>query len=578
MKFLNQQILYIQLLRKPCALFISLVLLACFLAAGCDEGENVFSGGGEGPDNDPPGAVSGPSVVFSQNAPLAAVLSLTSDEPTEVEVDVTGSAAEANSVSPRAEDFTVHSDGFDTVHAITLLGFHPDSPYNIHVTLRDESGNETELNDVGVVTDPLPVGFPPIHVETSMPELMEPGVTLFPVRASGANLAFGSVFVALDESGQVVWYRRFANIGYGDIRHISNGNFLFIEDDATITEMNVLGDIVRRWHTNRNTNPSAGSILVDIPIFHHEVFEMENGNFLVLTVGLRSIENYPTSDSDPEAPLETAVVAGDEVVEFNPVDGTIINHWVLLDMLDPFRIGYDSLGGFWNNNFPEIEAGTRDWAHANAVIHDPSDDSIIVSMRHQDAVVKFSRQTGQLIWILGTHANWDPVEFGSFLLDPIGDPFLFQYHQHAPETTPAGTILLYDNGNFKASPFETKLTAPENFSRAVEFSINKDTKQVTQVWEFGEFDDPIRYAPFIGDADMQPITGNVLITHGGVTNDAEGLPSDNIGLSKTSVHIIEVTHTTPGEKVFEISIVDPTPEIANGWTTYRSERLPSLYP
>jgi hypothetical protein len=505
-------------------------------------------------------------------------LSLTSDEPTEVEVDVTGSAAEANSVSPCAEDFTVHSDGFDTVHAITLLGFHPDEPYNIHVTLRDQSGNEAELSDVGVTTDPLPIGFPPIHVETSIPELMEPGVSLFPVRASGANLAFGSVFVAVDETGQVVWYRRFANIGYGDIRRMSNGNFLFIEDDATITEMNVLGDIVRRWHTNRNTNPSAGSILVDIPIFHHEVFEMENGNFLVLTVGLRSIENYPTSDSDPGAPLETAVVAGDEVVEFSPADGTIINHWVLLDMLDPFRIGYDSLGGFWNGNFPEIEAGTRDWAHANAVIHDPSDDSIIVSLRHQDADVKFSRQTGQIIWILGTHNNWDPARFGSFLLDPVGDPFLFEYHPHAPEVTEAGTVLLYDNGNYKASPFDTKLTAPENFSRAVEFSINKDTKQVTQVWEFGEFDDPVRYAPFIGDADMQPLTGNVLITHGGVTTDAEGLPTDNIFAAKTSVYIIEVTHTTPGQKVFEISIVDPTPETANGWTSYRSERLPSLYP
>lgn len=516
-------------------------------------------------------------MVFSQNAPLAAVLNLTTDEPTEVEVDVTSNTAQANSITARADGFNVQSDGFATVHAITLLGFHPNEAYSIHVTLRDLSGNETELNNVDVVTAPLPVGFPPIQVE-SAPEFMEPGITLFPVRASGANIAFGSVFVAVDEEGQVVWYRRFPNIGYGDIRRISNGNLLFIRDDATITEINMLGDIVREWHTNRNTNPSAGSILVDTPVFHHEVFEMENGNFLVLSVGLRSIENYPTSDSDPEAPLETAVVAGDDVLEFSPADGTIINHWVLLDMLDPFRIGYDSLGGFWNNNFPEIEAGTRDWAHANAVIHDPSDDSVIVSLRHQDAVVKFSRQTGQIIWILGTHANWEPVQFGSFLLDPIGAEFLFQYHQHAPEVTEAGTIMIYDNGNFKASPFETKLTAADNFSRAVEYSINEATKQVTQVWEFGQFDDPVRYAPFIGDADMQPLTGNVLITHGGVTTDADGLPSDSIGTSKTSVHLIEVTHDTPGEKVFELSIVDPTPELANAWTTYRAERLPSLYP
>jgi hypothetical protein len=305
---------------------------------------------------------------------------------------------------------------------------------------------------------------------------------------------------------------------------------------------------------------------------------MENGNFLVLNVELRAFENYPTSDSDPEAPLATAVVAGDEVVEFSPSDGAVVNRWSLLDLLDPYRIGYDSLGGFWNSVFPEFEQGTRDWTHGNAVIHDPTDDSIIVSLRHQDAVVKFSRQTGQIIWILGAHGNWDPAQFGTFLLNPVGDNFLFQFHQHAPEVTDEGTLVLYDNGNYKATPFDPKLAAIDNFSRAVEYSINEDTKEVSQVWEFGEFDDPVRYAPFIGDADTQPLTGNVLITHGGVTTDAEGIPSDSIPTSKTSVYIIEVTHTTPGQKVFELSIVDPTPETANGWTTYRSERLPSLYP
>ena len=291
---------------------------------------------------------------------------------------------------------------------------------------------------------------------------------------------------------------------------------------------------------------------------------------------LRTVENYPTSDIRPCRPLETAVIAADTVVEFSPDNGTILNEWHLIDILDPHRIRIRFSTGCWNTTSPEIEEGTREWAHANAVIHDPSDDSIIVSLRHQDAVVKFSRQTGQIIWILGTHNNWDPAQFGSFLLDPVGEPFLFQYHQHAPEVTDEGTILLYDNGNYKATPFDPILPATENFSRAVEYSIDEDTKEVTQVWEFGQFDDPIRYAPFIGDADTQPLTGNVLITHGGVTTDAEGLPSDGIPTSKLSVYLIEVTHTDPAEKVFELSIVDPTPETANGWMTYRAERLPAF--
>ncbi len=39
-------------------------------------------------------------------------------------------------------------------------------------------------------------------------------------------------------------------------------------------------------------------------------------------------------------------------------------------------------------------AGTgigRNWAHVNSVDYDPSDDSIIISSRHQSAVVKIGR-------------------------------------------------------------------------------------------------------------------------------------------------------------------------------------------
>ncbi len=580
MKFLRQQVLCCSRRRTPRVFFLSMIMFACLAAAGCD-GENILSDGdgGGGVDTDPPSAVSGPSVAFSQNAPLAAVLSLTSDEPTEVEVDVTGSAAETNSVSPRAEDFSVHSDGFDTVHAITLLGFHPDSPYNIHVTLRDQSGNETELSDIGVVTDPLPEGFPPIQVLTSVPELMEPGVTLFPVNGRGKNGGFHSL-IAVDEHGEVVWYTKPSDVLFDDVRRISNGNIIYIDDAGhfEIGEIDMLGNVVRRWFASTAEPANPGDIVVDTERFHHEIFEMQNGNFLVLSVELRNVDDYPTSDSDPNAPHETAAVAADTIVEFSPVDGTIVNEWRLLDMLDPHRIAYDSLGGFWDAEFPEIEGGTRDWAHANAVIHDPSDDSIIVSLRHQDAVVKFSRQTGQIIWILGPHDNWDLAKFGSFLLNPVGDNFLFQYHQHAPEVTESGTILLFDNGNFKASPFATKLTAPENFTRAVEFSINEETKEVSQVWEYGQFIEPVIYAPFVGDANSLPLTGNVLIAFMGIIKDESGLASDFVGGGECSIRIIEVTHTTPAEKVFDLSIEDSSTNVADGWQGYRAVKLPSLYP
>jgi hypothetical protein len=54
--------------------------------------------------------------------------------------------------------------------------------------------------------------------------------------------------------------------------------------------------------------------------------------------------------------------------------------------------------------------------------------------------------------------------------------------------------------------------------------------------------------------DYQPQTGNVLITFGG----------------RQPARLIEVTRTTPAQKVFDLTLFENF--------TYRSERLPSLYP
>ena len=48
--------------------------------------------------------------------------------------------------------------------------------------------------------------------------------------------------------------------------------------------------------------------------------------------------------------------------------------------------------------------------------------------------------------------------------------------------------------------------------------------------------------------------------------------------SKHSARIIEVTHATPAEEVFELTIADDDLSDPIGWTINRSERLPSLYP
>jgi len=102
---------------------------------------------------------------------------------------------------------------------------------------------------------------------------------------------------------------------------------------------------------------------------------------------------------------------------------------------------------------------------------------------------------------------------------------------------------------------------------------------VAQVWSYGGPADEIFYSPFICDADRLPVTGNVLITDGGRVVDGDGTPSDLPAAegNHTWARLVEVTHTTPAVKVWEVQIGNPDPD-SESWTVYRSERLPGLYP
>ncbi|MEZ4548226.1 MAG: aryl-sulfate sulfotransferase [Thermodesulfobacteriota bacterium] len=103
----------------------------------------------------------------------------------------------------------------------------------------------------------------------------------------------------------------------------------------------------REAGTRRRRQEASGRYTGGRRCLHHEVFAMENGNFLTLSGELREYPDYPSSTTNPNAPLETAKVVGDVVVEFAP-DGTVVNEYHLLDIIDPYRLNYSSLLGHWD--------------------------------------------------------------------------------------------------------------------------------------------------------------------------------------------------------------------------------------
>lgn len=508
------------------------------------EGVVVGAGGVEPPITAGPFLRPGPN----PNVPLVAQLQVETAVPTRIDVEISGGGTAS-----------IHSfDELDTDHELPILGLAPGATNTVEVTVVDGGGSTTSSQSPATITPArLPEDFPSLEVTTRVPSSIEPGVTLFDV--TRADQTLGGFLVIVDSEGRVRWYLD-SDQRFHDTRRLANGNLLLsFTNRVELIEMDMLGNIVASWYPSSRGTGLPGSIPVLTDSFHHEIYPLDSGTFATLSSEVRPVPDFPTSETDLTPRTDPVNVAGDAIVEF-ATDGTIIGKWQLLDLVDPTRIGYDSFGPFWDSFYPEL-APTYDWAHANGLVHDPSDDTFIVSLRHQDAIIKFTR-SGELVWILGPPENW-VAPFDGALLSASGT-LEWPYHPHAPMLTPAGTVLVHDNGVHRASPPDPKLT--NTTTRAVEYSIDPVTMTVEQVWEY---DPGNLYSPFLGDADALLTTGNVLVTFGSLSGLTEGDPS---------VRLVEVTHDATPVVVWELVVADDNPSGNANRVVYRSQRLPGLYP
>jgi hypothetical protein len=420
-------------------------------------------------------------------------------------------------------------------------------------------------------TAPLPEDFPPIEVKVSEPSRMEPGLTVFPVSRwypGGQDIGYG-LAVAVDESGEIVWYYRTDHM-VSDLNFTERGTIQY-QSRRSLVEMDVLGNIVETWYASGLVDQvPAGTVPVATDLFHHEITELPSGELLTLGTEIRSFEDYPQSTTDPLNERGPATLVGDIAIQFRR-DGSIVQEWKLLDILDPYRLTHGSLGAFYDlNDYAHVEGGTKDWSHANALVVDPRDDNLIISARHQETVFKIDRATGQLMWILSDPGGWSG-RWEQYLLKPEGD-IVWPYHQHSPTITSRDTLLLFDNGNYKSIPPRRPRAAVDNYSRVVEYEIDEEAMTIRQVWAYGEAEDERFYTPFLGDVDPLPLTGNILVTAGGFVVNAEGLQIDFPGGGWHTVRIQEMTPTTPPETVFEIVIDEGMAEETRGWSVFRGSR------
>ena len=156
----------------------------------------------------------------------------------------------------------------------------------------------------------------------------------------------------------------------------------------------------------------------------------------------------------------------------------------------------------------------RNWAHVNSVDYDPTDDSIIISSRHQSAIVKIGRDK-KVKWILASPEGWKG-ELAKKVLTPVDKNgnkikcegsvceggFDWTWTQHtawrvdSKSTKDVIYVSAFDNGD--ARGMEQPALPSEKYTRGVMYKIDQNKMTVEQVYEVGKKEGNPFYSPVTG--------------------------------------------------------------------------------
>lgn len=368
-------------------------------------------------------------------------------------------------------------------HYLEILGLYPD--YNNEVII--SYGNVSKK--IYIQTGKLPDNFVMPSSIYKDEDKLDNELYFYTPSSIGYTCAY-------DINGDVRWYLTESFIW--EINRLRNGNLLLSTDKLVnnpyyttgLYEMNMLGKIYFEY------NIDGG--------YHHDYYEMPNGNILVLS------NNFANGTVE------------DYIVELDLRDGSIVKKFDLTDIL-PMNEGESE------------NSTTYDWFHNNSVWYDEKTNSITLSGRHMDAVINISYDTGKLNWIIGDSTNYSS-EWQKYFFKPIGDNFEWQWSQHSAKITPDGYVFIFDNGNNKSKIKENYVDASNSYSRGVMYKIDTSNMTIEQIWEYGKERGSDFYSPYI--SNVLYLEENHFVVHSGGIVKVNGIPSNYpAGLSNKEVSL-----------------------------------------
>ena len=353
--------------------------------------------------------------------------------------------------------------------------------------------------------------------------------------------AFNSEVGIIDTTGAVRWY--LMNTLINDTEDPWSSGFMMgfqQTDDGALTwgfgQRYVKYDLLGREIYNRRL-PSGYAD------YSHAFDNMQNGNSLLRV----SSADYRRADN------KRVHTVRDVIIEVDP-NGGVVDEWKLMEILDPYRdnvikvldqgavclnidasksgqtlsaeeLAKQEAEGVFGD-VASVGAG-RNWAHVNSVDYDPTDDSIIISSRHQSAVIKIGRDK-KVKWILSSPEGWKG-DLAKKVLTPVdknGKPikcedskcegtFDWSWTQHTAwridEKSDENVIFItvFDNGD--ARGMEQPALQDDKYTRGVIYRIDQKKGTVEQVWEVGKELGHAAFSPVTGLCQYQPDKNSVVV-------------------------------------------------------------------
>jgi 3-phytase/alkaline phosphatase D len=348
--------------------------------------------------------------------------------------------------------------------------------------------------------------------------------------------------LATDLMGQVVWYYDVSQSGFTltfpGQSLVPGGTVLLLGTDRYAQFPALTRDVLREidlaGNPLRETNIDAVNVQLAalgndiIYSFNHDVQRLPNGETAVSGLTERTVNINGT----PTDYVGMMIVVLDE-------DFRVAWAWDAFDHLDVNRgpvLGEVLQPGSTQPTAAVPRLPAVDWLHLNAVSWSPEDGNLVLSLRHQDWVIKVDYGNGagdgHVIWRLG--------QGGDFTVNST-DPNPWFSHQHNAHYVDDTTLIRCDNGNTRYA------SDPTADSRGQVWTLDEQTMTATLVVNA----DLGSYSGALGAAQRLP-NGNYSFTLGEQGPEPPTPPGQSIEVRPDGTRVYDLEVNRPEYRSFRM--------------------------